>query len=126
MTRIKMCGFTRVEDAVRAADAGVDAIGLVFWPSSPRCVTVDQAAIIVAALPPFVTAVGVFVNEDLETIERVCESVGLGAVQLHGDEPEAVWRRVSRPGLEAVGVTAGFEPAGLRSWPERVVPLLDV
>ena len=126
MTRIKMCGFTRVEDAVRAADAGVDAIGLVFWPSSPRCVTVGQAASIVAALPPFVTTVGVFVNEALETIERVCEAAGLGAVQLHGDEPEAVWRRVSRPVLKAVGVTAGFEPAGLLSWPARVVPLLDV
>lgn len=125
MTRIKMCGMTSVADARGAADAGADAVGLVFWPSSPRCVTVAQAADMVAALPPFVTAVGVFVNERTETIERVAREAGLGAIQLHGDEPADSWRTFSRPVLKSVGVGEGFDPAVLSSWPAGVVPLLD-
>lgn len=125
MTRIKMCGFTRVDDARAAADAGVDAIGMVFWPGSPRCVTTDQAFSIVASLPPFVMTVGVFVNESADTIAGVCLDLGLGAVQLHGDEPRAMWNGWPCPVLKSVAVGPGFEPEGLRTWPRGVVPLLD-
>jgi phosphoribosylanthranilate isomerase len=125
MTRIKICGFTREADARAAGDLGVDAIGLVFWPSSPRCLPLADAGRIVAALPPFVTAVGVFVNQPLDEIEHTIKAVGLGAVQLHGDEPEDVWTRPSVPVLKAVGVDAAFDARRLAAWPSRVVPLLD-
>jgi phosphoribosylanthranilate isomerase len=85
MTRIKICGITRPEDGVAAARAGAHAIGLVF-ADSPRRVSVAQARKIVAALPPFVSAVGVFVNSQAATILRIVGEVGLSEVQLHGDE----------------------------------------
>lgn len=88
MTRVKICGITRPQDAVTAADAGVDAIGLVF-AKSPRLVTPSRAREIVAALPPFVTAVGVFVNARPVTIRRIADFVGFSTVQLHGDESPA-------------------------------------
>ncbi|MBN2563373.1 MAG: phosphoribosylanthranilate isomerase [Phycisphaerae bacterium] len=92
MIRIKICGMTRPEDAVAAAEAGVDAIGLVF-AKSPRQVTVRQACRIAAALQPFVSAVGVFVNARAATVLRTADDVGLSEVQLHGDEsPEFVTR----------------------------------
>jgi phosphoribosylanthranilate isomerase len=125
VTRIKMCGFTRVDDARDAAAAGVDAIGMVFWPGSPRCVTPEQASAIVASLPPFVTTVGVFVNESVDTMTGVCRDLGLGAVQLHGDEPQATWSGWPCPVLKSVAVGPGFDPEVLRTWPRGVVPLLD-
>ncbi|MBI5765062.1 MAG: phosphoribosylanthranilate isomerase [Planctomycetes bacterium] len=88
MTRVKICGITRPQDAVIAADAGADAIGLVF-AKSPRQVTPSRAREIVAVLPPFVAAVGVFVNARPATIRRIVDVVGLTAVQLHGDESTA-------------------------------------
>lgn len=85
MVRIKVCGITRPEDAIVAAGAGADAIGLVF-AKSPRQVTMRQAREIVEALPPYVSAVGVFVNARAATIARISTNVGLSEVQLHGDE----------------------------------------
>jgi len=88
--RVKICGITRPEWAAAAADAGADAIGLVF-ADSPRQVSPDKAAEIVRALPPWVAPVGVFVDESPSAIREIAERVGLGAAQLHGDEPpEAV------------------------------------
>jgi phosphoribosylanthranilate isomerase len=86
MIRVKICGITRPEDAQVAAAAGADAIGLVF-AESPRRITADQAVNILAALPPFVTAVALFVNETAERIRALCHELGLRTVQLHGDEP---------------------------------------
>jgi phosphoribosylanthranilate isomerase len=85
MVRVKICGVTRVEDALACANAGVDAIGLVF-AKSPRRVNIARAREIVAGLPPFVNAIGVFVNERPGEILRTARLVGLSAVQLHGDE----------------------------------------
>ena len=85
MVRVKICGITRVQDALAAADAGADAIGLVF-AKSPRKVSPTQARKIVVALPPFVSAIGVFVNERPSEIVRIARLVGLSAAQLHGDE----------------------------------------
>lgn len=97
MVRIKICGITRPADAVAAADAGADAVGLVF-AKSPRQVTIRQAREIVAALPPFVAAVGVFVNAREATILRVTAQAGLSAVQLHGDEsPEFAAQLLANP-----------------------------
>ncbi len=85
MIRIKICGITRPDDARAAADAGADAIGLVF-ADSPRQVTIDHAREIIAALPPYVGAVGVFVDAPLEDVLQTSHAVHLGEIQLHGDE----------------------------------------
>jgi phosphoribosylanthranilate isomerase len=86
MTRVKICGITNPEDALHAAACGADALGFVFYAGSPRHVTPEQALDIVAELPPFVTRVGLFVNERPETIRVVAGKCGLDAIQLHGDE----------------------------------------
>jgi len=83
--RVKICGITRVEDALSAADAGADAIGLVFAPS-PRRVSVEAARRIVSSLPPLVCAVGVFVDATAEELRKAVAAAGLHAVQLHGEE----------------------------------------
>ena len=88
MIRVKVCGITRPADAIAAAEAGADAIGLVF-AHSPRRVSVDQAKAILAILPPFVTPVALFVNESLARVQAVCAELGVHTVQLHGDEPPA-------------------------------------
>lgn len=85
--RVKICGITRVEDARAAANAGVDAIGLVFYPKSPRYVEPQRAQSIVAALPPFVTVVGLFVNADHAQVRSIMQQVPLDILQFHGDEP---------------------------------------
>jgi phosphoribosylanthranilate isomerase len=125
VTRIKVCGFTRPEQARAAADAGADAIGVVFWPRSPRAVSLEQATAIGAALPPFVTLVGVFVNEPGDVVAHVAASVGLGAIQLHGDERVDDWEGFPLPVLKAVGVDAAFDPEATINWPRGIVPLLD-
>lgn len=90
MTRVKICGITNVEDALLAVDAGADAIGLVFYPPSPRYVTPEIAARIVEQLPPFVTSVGLFVNHDAQRVGQICAEVSLDLLQFHGDEtPQA-------------------------------------
>jgi phosphoribosylanthranilate isomerase len=84
--RIKICGITNPEDAQAAVEAGAHALGFVFYPPSPRYVTPELAAAIISGLPPFVTAVGVFVNDFRGAVERIAGEIGLHAVQLHGDE----------------------------------------
>jgi len=93
MWRVKICGITRPADAVVAAEAGADAIGLVF-AESPRRVTEAQAAAVLAALPPSVEPVALFVNEAPDQVLRLCRTLGIGTVQLHGEEPPEVAREV--------------------------------
>jgi phosphoribosylanthranilate isomerase len=85
-TRVKFCGITNLEDALKAAELGVDAIGLNFCPASRRYLTPDQALQIITKLPPFITVVGVFVNASLEEITKILASVPLDRLQFHGDE----------------------------------------
>lgn len=103
-TRVKICGFTRVEDAVRAALLGVDAIGLVFYPPSPRHVTVAQAIAIVKALPAFTTVVGLFVDASQAQIVETLGQVSLDCLQFHGDESPDACRLYGKPYLKAVRV----------------------
>jgi len=100
--RIKFCGITRVEDALAAAAVGADAIGLVFYDRSPRRVTVEQAATIVAALPPFITTVGLFVDAPETEIESVLSRVSLDLLQFHGDETATYCERFARPYIKAL------------------------
>ena len=119
---VKICGITRLEDAEAAVDAGAGAIGFIFWPNSPRFIDPHRARRIAAALPPLVTPVGVFVNQPLEYVNGVASLVGLGTVQLHGDETPAFAAAVASPVMKAIapGGDAG------RAWPSRVRLLLDV
>ena len=108
-TRIKICGITRVEDGLEAARLGADAIGLVFYAPSPRAVEADQAARIVAALPPFVTTVGLFVNAPEQEIRAVLNQVPLDVLQFHGDESAADCRCYQRPYLKAIRMREGLD-----------------
>lgn len=122
MTRVKVCGITRVEDAQAAARAGASAIGMVFWPSSPRAVSIDAARAIVAALPAGVPAIGVFVNQPVEEINGVVDAAGLFGVQLHGDEPAAMIPRIKRPVIRAAKAEAA---SAIDELPAHVTVLLD-
>ena len=88
--RVKICGITSAQDAAIAASAGADAIGLNFYPKSPRYVTPEQAAVIARDLPRGVLCVGVFVNATTPEIRQTAQAVGLNAVQIHGDEPPSM------------------------------------
>jgi phosphoribosylanthranilate isomerase len=105
-TRVKICGFTRVEDAVAAAQLGVDAIGLVFYPPSPRHVTISQAVQIVKALPAFATVVGLFVDAPEAQIIEVLRQVSLDCLQFHGDEPPEACALYGKRYIKAVRVQA--------------------
>ena len=103
-TRVKICGITRADDGVAAARAGADAIGLVFWPGTPRCVNFEQARAIVAALPAFVTVVGLFVDPQPEAVRSTLAQVPLDLLQFHGDEPPELCASFGRPYIKAVAV----------------------
>jgi phosphoribosylanthranilate isomerase len=105
---VKICGITSAEDARLAAAAGADAVGFVFWPGSPRRVTVEQAAEAARALPPFVLRVGVFVDAPREKMQRTADAVGLDLLQLHGQEPPESLAGLGRRALKAVRVGSGF------------------
>jgi phosphoribosylanthranilate isomerase len=122
---IKICGITRADDAAAAVDAGAGAIGFVFWPGSPRCVDPYRARAIAAALPPFVTAVGVFVNQPIEYVRGVASLVRLGAVQLHGDETPEYASGLSTSVMKAIPVGAGQDDR-VGIWPSGTTLLLDV
>lgn len=108
-TRIKICGITRPEDGIAAADLGVDAIGLVFYPRSPRAVTPAQAVRILETLPAFVTVVGLFVNAQHQEVASVLEQVPLDLLQFHGEETEAYCRSFARPFIKALRVKPGAD-----------------
>ena len=101
-TRVKICGFTQVEDALEAAYLGVDAIGLVFYPPSPRHVSIEIAAKITKALPAFVSVVALFVDADKAFIEQVLQQVPIDCLQFHGDEQPEECRSYNKPYIKAV------------------------
>jgi phosphoribosylanthranilate isomerase len=107
-TLVKVCGITRAEDGLAAAEAGADAVGFVFYPKSPRRVEPARAAEITRVLPPFVLRVGVFVDATREEMARVADEVKLDIVQLHGNEPPEVFDGLPRRALKAVRVGPGF------------------
>lgn len=111
VVRSKICGITRIEDALVAVEAGADAIGLVFYAQSPRAVSVRQAQAILAALPPFVTTVGLFVDRPRGELEAILEAVPLDLLQFHGDEPPAACEGFARPYIKALRVRPGDDVA---------------
>ena len=108
-TRVKICGITRPEDARAAAEAGADAIGLVFYPPSPRYLSAERAVLIRDALPPFVQAVALFVNPDAAQVAQVLGRVRPGMLQFHGDESPAFCAQFGMPYVKACRVRAGVD-----------------
>jgi len=104
--RVKICGITRAQDALAAAASGADAIGLVFYERSPRCVGIEQAAKLANALPPFITTVGLFVNAEPAYVHEVLACVPLDVLQFHGDETPGYCEQFGKPYLKAIRVKA--------------------
>ncbi len=124
LARVKICGLTSAEDARAAAEAGADAVGLVFWTGSPRTVEPAAARRIAAALPPFVLRVGVFVDAPAAEMAQVADDVGLDLLQLHGHEPLALLGQLPRRALKAVHVGSQAELDQALAWAQGGAGLL--
>jgi phosphoribosylanthranilate isomerase len=108
-TRIKICGLREPAHARLAAEAGADAIGLVFYPPSPRCLSAEAARAVADAVPPYVSTVALFVNEDAAAIERILDAVPIDLLQFHGDETPEFCAGFGRPFVRAVRMEAGTD-----------------
>ena len=122
--RVKVCGNTRLEDALAAVECGADALGFIFYAKSPRAADPEAVAGIVRRLPPFVVTVGVFVDETVETMNRLAERCRLDRIQLHGQEPYEMLARLARPAYRARKPRSREELAALLAEPDETV-LLD-
>lgn len=114
--RVKICGITSVEDALMVAEAGADAIGLVFYPPSKRYVTLEVARAISQALPPFVARVGLFVDSSAAEVDAILEQVALDVLQFHGSESPAYCRSFKRTYIKAVGMKGLAAAGGFRAY----------
>ena len=108
-TRIKICGITRPEDAQAAVASGADAIGLVFYARSPRAVTIEQAVRIAAVIPPFVTVVGLVVDEPTSVVQRILAEVPIDLIQFHGEESADFCQQFGRSWIKALRVRPGMD-----------------
>lgn len=117
VVKVKICGIRTLEEAMTAVDAGADYLGFNFWPRSRRFVSVEAASRIIDKLPPFVSSVGVFVNESPGRILETAEQTGLSAVQLHGDEtPQFCAGLEGIPVIKALRISDGFDPATIKEF----------
>jgi phosphoribosylanthranilate isomerase len=123
--RVKVCGITRRDDALAAVELGASALGFLFWPESPRAVAIDRARAIVDALPPFVTSVGVFVNQPPDEVRDTVGLVGLSAIQLHGDEEAAAYSACGARVIKALPVGPAFTMSAVEDVPHGMEVLLD-
>ena len=124
-TRIKICGVTRPEDGQAAADNGADAIGLVFYPKSPRAVSVAQAQAIVRALPPLVSVVGLFLDAEADEVTQITRNVALDLLQFHGHESASFCEHFQRRYIKAIGMAGGDAWAVAQEHPHAAGLLLD-
>jgi phosphoribosylanthranilate isomerase len=124
MTRVKICGITSAGDAAAAVEAGADALGFVFVPGTPRWVCPYVAERVVRELPPFITTVGVFVDQSLEDIRGIVAQCPLRVVQLHGDEPEDFGRQMPCPVIKAIRVRSPRDLRIIETYPAHAF-LLD-
>lgn len=108
-TRIKICGLTRTEDVHAAVQAGADALGFVFYPPSPRAIAPELAGGLLRQVAPFVSTVGLFVNEDAGRVREILQEVPLSLLQFHGDESAEYCESFGRPYIKAARVKAGFD-----------------
>jgi len=123
--RVKICGITREEDALRAARHGADAVGFILWPGSPRSISIERAAAIAHVLPPFVWKVGVFVNATPDEVSHAVMAAKLDVAQLHGDEDAALYRHLGARLIKSVALRTPDDVAGAIALPPDVMPLVD-
>jgi phosphoribosylanthranilate isomerase len=125
-TRVKICGITRPADAHAAIKSGADALGMVFYAPSSRAVTIEQAREVVASLSPFVTVVGLFVNEERERIAQILSEVRIDLLQFHGDETPQECAGHHRPYIKAIRMREGVDlEAELNRYSQSEGLLLD-
>ena len=125
-TRIKFCGITSVEEARAAVAAGADAIGLVFYPGSPRYLPITQARTIAEAVPAMVTVTGLFVDPSVDQVVEHLQGLRLDLLQFHGDENATFCAGFDRPYMKAIRVKAGLDiPAAVTAFPDAAAILLD-
>jgi phosphoribosylanthranilate isomerase len=125
-TKVKICGITNTEDALAAVDAGADAIGMVFYRDSKRYIEPARAQEIVAAVGPFVSTVGLFVNEQVGVVERVLRTTGIQMAQLHGDEGAAYCDQLAVSYIKAIRMAPGVEPhQAMAGFPQAKAFLFD-
>src|ERR687895_14879 len=115
--RVKICGVRRLEDAMLAVELGASALGFVFWPHSPRAVSAEHVRAITQRLPPFVSTVGVFVNQPRQDVFDVATRAGLTTIQLHGDEEASEYSGSSMAVIKALPVGPGFTMAAVDGVP---------
>lgn len=100
--RVKMCGMTRSEDIAYAIKLGVDAIGLIFYPKSARCVSIEQAQVLLKDLPAFINSVAVLVNPERNFVHRIIENLPIQLLQFHGDESAEFCQQFNKPFIKAI------------------------
>src|SRR6266498_341853 len=122
MTLVKICGITNLDDAMAAVDAGADTLGFNFYPRSPRYIEPENARVIIDRLPESVMRVGVFVNEDLENIQRIAATSGISSLQLHGDESPEYCKELKLKRLYVTKVFSTGEDFTLERVKEYDVP----
>ena len=125
-TRVKICGITRVEDAAAVVESGADALGLVFYPQSPRCIDIACAREIAVSVAPFVTVVGLFVNAAADTIQQVIAGVPLELLQFHGVEDNAICKSFGLPFIKSIAMREGIDVlSSMERYPDASGFLLD-
>jgi len=124
VTKVKICGITNLVDALFASDSGADALGFVFWERSPRYITPEAAALIIEKLPPFITTVGVFVDEDAGRVGDIVKTAGLTFAQLHGSESPEYCKAVPCRFIKALRVKDAASLLGLSEYKAEAI-LLD-
>ena len=125
-TRVKICGITRIQDAAAVVQSGADALGLVFYPKSPRCVATAVAREIAESVSPFVTVVGLFVNATPDAVHEIINNVPLGLLQFHGDEDNATCKSFGLPFIKSIAMRGGIDVLSLmEEYPDAAGFLLD-
>lgn len=124
-TKIKFCGLTRLEDVEHAASLGVDALGFVFCQQSPRCIDIEQAQELLAVCPPFITRVGLFMNDQTSTIEEICKALDLDVLQFHGDETAEFCASFGYRYMKSIAMGGSTDLARLDQYAQASALLLD-
>lgn len=121
MTRVKICGITRLPDALLASELGADALGFIFYPGSKRFIEPERAGEIIASLPPYLTTVGVFVNQSLDEINSFKEKSGISLVQLHGDETPEFCAGLTFKSVKALRVKGSSDVERVELYPQEAI-----
>lgn len=124
-TRVKICGITNAEDLKLAVSLGTDALGFNMFEKSPRFLQVEQARLLVEAVPPFVTAVGLFVNAEPEYVQDLCNELNFDCLQFHGDEDNKYCRQFGKPFIKALRIGSEEDLKQQDEFPDAEACLLD-